>query len=42
MSVPRVVVEVLVSMLDDSFCCLRSLILGAKNWNRFPKGAMDA
>ena len=29
-------------MLDDSFCCLRSLIFGAKNWSSIPKGAMDA
>ena len=28
-SVHRVVVEVHVSMLDDSFCCLRSHIFGA-------------
>ena len=28
-------------MLDNSFCCLRSLIFGAKNLNRILKGAMD-
>ena len=42
MSVPRVVVSVQVSMLDDSLICLRSLIFGAKNSNGIPKGAMDA
>ena len=42
MSVPRVVVEVQVSMLD-SLCCSRSLSFGAKNLNKIPKGAaMDA
>ena len=29
-------------MLDDLFCCLRSLHVGAKNWNRIPKGAMGS
>ena len=42
MSVPRVVVYVQVSMLDDLCCCLRSFIFVAKNWNRILKGAMDA
>ena len=36
MSVPRVVVYIQVLMLDDSFCCLRSLIFGAKIIMEFP------
>ena len=31
-------------MLDDYFfvfCFLKSLIFGAKDWNGYPKGAMD-
>ena len=36
MSVLRIVVKSK-SMLDDSYCCLRSLIFGAKIWMEFLK-----